>query len=146
MNILRPQRRDRVTGKWLVILASQWLASPVWANPINVTNDLAATVQNQAVTISVLTNDFDTESNQLAILQVSAPAHGTVVINSNAPVTTPELSNLFQFAAVQLSNTVVQMGNTNTVSAQHPDQWHLEHRQQLGLDLRVFSRQPLVCV
>ena len=66
------------------------------------------------VTIPVLTNDFDTESNQLAILQVSAPAHGTVVINSNAPVTTPELSSLFQFAAVQLSNTVVQMGNTNT--------------------------------
>lgn len=114
MNILRPQRRDRVTGKWLVIFASQWLACSVWANPINVTNDLAATVQNQAVTIPVLANDFDTESNQLAILQVSAPAHGTVVINSNAPVTTPELSNLFQFAAVQLSNTVVQMGNTNT--------------------------------
>ena len=114
MNILRPQRRDRVTGKWLVIFAGQWLACSVWANPINVTNDLAATVQNQAVTIPVLANDFDTESNQLAILQVSAPAHGTVVINSNAPVTTPELSNLFQFAAVQLSNTVVQMGNTNT--------------------------------
>ncbi len=114
MNILRPQRRDGVTGKWLVIFAGQWLACSVWANPINVTNDLAATVQNQSVTIPVLANDFDTASNQLAILQVSAPAHGTVVINSNAPLTTPELSNLFQFAAVQLSNTVVQMGNTNT--------------------------------
>jgi hypothetical protein len=114
MNILQRQRRGLTTGKWLVVFAGQWLAFSVWANPINVAGDLAVTVQNQAVTIPVLTNDFDTESNQLAILQVSAPAHGTVVINSNAPVTTPELSRLFQFAAVQLSNTVVQMGNTNT--------------------------------
>lgn len=113
MNILRRQRQGLTTGKWLVILASQWLAGSVWANPINITNNLAVTVQNQAVTIPVLANDFDTESNQMAILQVSAPAHGTVVINSNAPVTTPALSNLFQFAAIQLSNTVVQVGNTN---------------------------------
>jgi hypothetical protein len=114
MNILQRQRRGLTTGKWLVVFAGQWLACSVWANPINVADDLAVTVQNQAVTIPVLTNDFDTESNQLAILQVSAPAYGTVVINSNAPVTTPELSRLFQFAAIQLSNTVVQMGNTNT--------------------------------
>jgi unsaturated chondroitin disaccharide hydrolase len=98
----------------MVILASQWFACSIWADPPIAANDLAVTVQNQAVTISVLTNDFDTESNQMAILQVSAPAHGTVVINSNAPVTTPELSRLFQFSAIQLSNTVVQMGNTNT--------------------------------
>jgi hypothetical protein len=114
MNILRQRQRGLTTGKWLVIFASQWLAGSVWANPINVTSDQAVTVQNQAVTIPVLANDFDTESNQLAILQVSVPTHGTVVINSNAPVTTLELSNLFQFAAIQLSNTVVQMGNTNT--------------------------------
>jgi hypothetical protein len=97
----------------MAFLAGQWLGCSVWADPPNAAADLAVTVQNQAVTISVLTNDFDTESNQLAILQVSAPAHGTLVINSNAPVTTPELSRLFQFSAVQLSNTVVQIGNTN---------------------------------
>jgi hypothetical protein len=74
---------------------------------------VAVTLQNQAVTIPVLTNDFDTESNQLAILQVSTPAHGTVVINSNAPVVTSELSQLIQFSAIQLSNTVVQLGSTN---------------------------------
>jgi Big-like domain-containing protein/glycosyl hydrolase family 88/cadherin-like protein len=112
--ILRRHRRGFTTGKWLAIFACQWLVCPLWANPINVTNDLAVTVVNQALTISVLTKDFDTAGNQMAILQVSAPAHGTVVINSNAPVTTPEMSNLFQFAAVQLSNTVVQMPNTNT--------------------------------
>jgi unsaturated chondroitin disaccharide hydrolase len=103
-----------MTGKWLVILASQWLTYLICANPINVTNESAATVENQAVTIPLLADDSDTEGNQLAILQVSAPTHGTVVINSNAPVTTLELSNLFQFAAIQLSNTVVQIGNTNT--------------------------------
>jgi hypothetical protein len=113
MKILRRPRRGQTTGQWLVILASQWLACSVWAGPPNAADDLAVTVQNQAVTISVLTNDFDTESNQLAILQVSAPAHGTVVINTNAPVTTSELSRLLQFSAIQLSNSVVQIGNAN---------------------------------
>ena len=127
MNILQQLKRSLSTGKWLVvILSNQWLGCSAWANPINVTNDLAATVQNQAVTIPVLANDFDMETNQLAILQVSAPAHGTVVINSNAPVTTPELSRLFQFCETQLSNTVLQMPNTNTYprSTQNNGSWN----------------------
>jgi hypothetical protein len=97
----------------IIILAGWWLGGSVWADPPNAAADLAVTIQNQAVTISVLTNDVDTEGDQLAILQVSVPTHGTLVINSNAPVTTPELSRLFQFSATQLSNTVVQIGNTN---------------------------------
>lgn len=109
-----------MTSGSLVGLAGCWLVSSAWANPINVTNDLAVTTQNQKVTIPVLANDLDTAGNQLAILQVSAPAHGTVVINSNAPVTTPELSNLFQFAALQLSNTVRLMANTNTYPRSTP--------------------------
>ena len=80
--------------------------------PHTLTNDLAETSSNQAVTISVLTNDVDS-SNQLGILQVTAPSHGTAIINSNPAVLTPELSNLFQFAAVQLSNSVKQVNNTN---------------------------------
>jgi unsaturated chondroitin disaccharide hydrolase len=115
MNMPRRQKRCLSAGLWLAILAGPWLpGGAAWADPPNAVPDLAIAVQNQATTISVLTNDFDTESNQLAILQVSPPAHGTVVINSNAPVTTPELSNLFRFSALQLSNTVVLMGNTNT--------------------------------
>ena len=98
---------------WIVILAGLRLGGSVWADPPNAAGDLVVVIQNQAATVSVLTNDFDAESNQLAILQVSAPAHGTLVINSNAPVTTPELSRLFQFSAIQLSNSVVQIGNTN---------------------------------
>ncbi len=113
MNALRRQSWGLTPGQWLVILASQWLACTVWADPPTAVDDLATTFQNQTVTISVLTNDFDTETNQLGILQVSAPSHGTVVINTNGPVTTAELSRLFQFSATQLSNTVLQLGNTN---------------------------------
>jgi hypothetical protein len=114
MNKLRKKRRLITAARWLTVLYCLWLARPALANTINVTNAVAVTVLNGAVTIPVLTNDFDAQSNQMAVLQVSAPAHGTVVINSNAPVTTAELSRLFQFAAIQLSNTVVQMPNTNT--------------------------------
>jgi len=114
MRILRQRRQWPLTGAWLAILAGQWPGCSVWADPPNAANDLAVTLQNHAVTISVLTNDFDTESNQMAVLQVTAPAHGIVVINSNAPVTTPELARLFQFSASQLSNTVRLMANTNT--------------------------------
>ncbi|MFZ1073595.1 MAG: glycoside hydrolase family 88 protein [Verrucomicrobiia bacterium] len=113
MHTLQRQKRCLLIGKWLAILACQWLGCPACAGVLDAASDLAVTIQNQAVTVSVLTNDSDAGSNQLAVLQVSAPAHGTVVINSNAPVTTPELSRLFQFSAIQLSNTVVQMGSTN---------------------------------
>jgi unsaturated chondroitin disaccharide hydrolase len=100
-------------GKWLLILACQWLVCSIWASSPIANNDVAVAFQNQAVIIPVLTNDVDAQSNQLAIIQVSAPAHGTVVINTNGPVTTAELSRLFQFSAFQLSNSVVQIGSTN---------------------------------
>ncbi|HEV2438268.1 MAG TPA: Ig-like domain-containing protein [Verrucomicrobiae bacterium] len=111
---MRRQRQCLSTGKWLAILASLGSGGLLWADPPNAVNDMAVTLQNQAVTIPMLTNDFNSEGNQLAILQVSAPAHGTLVINSNAPVTTPELLRLFQFSGTQLSNTVHLMLNTNT--------------------------------
>ncbi len=74
--------------------------------------DQAVTAQNAAAIIPVLANDSDS-TNQLAILRVTPPAHGTVSVNSGSPVTTPELTRLFQFAARQLSNTVAQIGDTN---------------------------------
>lgn len=98
----------------LVIFACSILCCRALADSPNATADLVVTLQSQPITIQVLTNDLDAGTNQLAILQVSPPAHGTVVINSNAPVTTPELSRLFQFCELQLSNTVLQMPNTNT--------------------------------
>ena len=74
--------------------------------------DQARTEQNTSVEINVLAND-SAATNQMAILRVTSPAHGTVVSHSNQLATRTELAALFQFAAVQLSNTVVQLGDTN---------------------------------
>ncbi len=75
-------------------------------------DDTAATLPNMPVTLSVLANDLVSSSNATAILRVTQPLHGRVVINST-PTPNAELAPLFQFAAVQLSNTVVQLANTN---------------------------------
>ena len=76
-------------------------------------DDQARTVRNTPVLIPVLANDPPAGSNQLAILRVTAPAHGKVVINSDGVVTNPALPPLFDFAGMQLSNSVAQIGNTN---------------------------------
>ena len=94
-------------GTWMLCLGGATLRAQPTAS-----NDLAVTGLNHAITISVLTNDGDA-SNQMALLLATKPAHGTVVINSNMAVLTPQLSNLFSFAAVQLSNTVIQVANSN---------------------------------
>jgi hypothetical protein len=89
-------------------------SSPVLhAQALSAKADQAATVQNVPVTIPVLNNDQDAASNQLAILQVTRPANGTVVINTNGTAANAELTRLLQFAAGQLSNTVAQLGSTN---------------------------------
>ena len=85
----------------------------VYAQALSAKADQAATVQNVPVTIPVLGNDQDAASNQLAILQVTQPANGTVIINANGTAANAELARLLQFAAVQLSNTVMQLGSTN---------------------------------
>lgn len=105
-------RTPRVTALFALLGVAMLFCSRARADLPSPTNDLAVTPSNQPVTIFVLTNDVD-PGNQLAVLQVTAPAHGTAIINSNAAVLTPELSNLFQFATVQLSNTVKQLNNTN---------------------------------
>ena len=75
-------------------------------------DDAAATPLNTPVTLAVLTNDFVSASNATAILRVTQPAHGRVVINSGA-TTNDELTPLLGFAAAQLSNTVTQVADTN---------------------------------
>ena len=81
-------------------------------------DDSAATLPNSPVVIAVLANDAVSAINTAAILRVTQPAHGKVVINST-PTNHAELTPLFQFAATQLSNTVVQVAFTN----QYP--WYL---------------------
>src|SRR6185437_6178693 len=69
------------------------------------------TVQDVPVAMPVLANDSEAGTNQLAILRVTQPAHGRVTINAGGAVSNPQLTALFQFAAIQLSNTVAQIGN-----------------------------------
>lgn len=75
-------------------------------------DDLAVTLPNTPITIAVLANDFVSTSNATAILRVTQPAHGRVVINSLA-TTNGELKRLLAFAARQLSNTVTHVADTN---------------------------------
>jgi hypothetical protein len=81
-------------------------------NALTAVDDSVVTLPNTPVVVAALTNDFISTSNATGILRVTQPAHGRVIINST-PATVAELTPLFQFAAVQLSNTVVQVGNTN---------------------------------
>ena len=95
-----------------VVLALLTSGGQLRAEPVVATDDQARTLQNTPVLISVLANDSAPATNQLGILRVTAPAHGNVTLNSGVVPASSELLNLFQFAAVQLSNTVVQIANT----------------------------------
>ncbi len=114
MNKIATQTRRLRAARFFALLASAALlvSTNVRADSPAPHDDLAQTFSNVSVTISVLTNDLDS-GNQLGVLQVTPPSHGIAIINSNPAVLTPELSNLFQFAAVQLSNSVKQINNTN---------------------------------
>lgn len=82
------------------------------AGPLTSVDDSVVTPTNAPIVISALANDVVVATNQTAILRVTQPLHGKVVINQGA-VSNAELSRLFQFAAVQLSNTVAQVADTN---------------------------------
>ena len=69
----------------------------ITVNPVNdapvANNDAATTNQNQAVTISVtdlLANDSDVEGDTLSITSVGNAANGSVVLNGNNVVFTPD--------------------------------------------------------
>ena len=56
------------------------------SNPVAIT-DLARTRIGKAVTIDVLDNDKDGDSDTLALTTVSSPSHGTVVMNADSSIT-----------------------------------------------------------
>ena len=94
----------------VLLLALDWSA---WgANALTARDDAAATLADTPVVIAALANDSVSSSNSTAILRVTQPAHGQVMLNSNA-ASHAELTPWFQFAATQLSNTVVQVAVTN---------------------------------
>ena len=53
-------------------------------------DDAADTPEDTSVTIDVLGNDSDVEGDALALVEASAPTHGTAVVDTGAVVYTPE--------------------------------------------------------
>ena len=62
---------------------------PVNDPPLAV-DDAADTPEDTPVTISVLGNDSDVEGDALAVMEVSAPTHGTAAVDTGEVVYTPE--------------------------------------------------------
>src|SRR5262249_29321736 len=61
--------------------------------PPDAVNDTATTAEDTAVTIHVLANDTDPESNTLTVVAVGQAAHGSVVINADGTVTYTPAAN-----------------------------------------------------
>ena len=66
---------------WSIVLFILFLGNPLRGDGPVAVDDQARTVQNTPISIAVLANDSDAGSNQMAILQVTSPAHGKVTIN-----------------------------------------------------------------
>lgn len=106
------RRLSQMAWSWPAAFFLSFCAGTLQANALTAVNDSASTLPNAAITLAVLTNDFVSTTNTTAILRVTQPVHGRVVINS-IPTNHAELTPLFQFAATQLSNTVRQVAVTN---------------------------------
>jgi unsaturated chondroitin disaccharide hydrolase len=105
-------KSGKLASQWRIALALLFWGAGLEANALIAMNDSASTLPNASITMAVLTNDWVSPTNSTAILRVTQPAHGKVVINST-PASHAELTSLFQFAARQLSNTVRQVAITN---------------------------------
>src|SRR5438132_537899 len=97
---------------WLMALSLVFCGSAMAADGLTSVDDSAATLPDTPVVIAVLTNDAISTSNATAILRVTQPVHGKVIVTPT-PAVHAELTPLFQFAATRLSNTVVQVAITN---------------------------------
>jgi hypothetical protein len=94
---------------WRVVLQFLLWSATLQVNALTAVDDSVAALPNTSLVIAPLTNDFISPGNVTAILRVTQPAHGRVLINSS-PAAIAALDPLFQFAAAQLSNTVMQVG------------------------------------
>lgn len=102
---------------------------PVWSftsgvgnQPPTVVDDSAATDEDTAATIDVLSNDSDPESDPFAVDSVTQPSNGTVVINSGTNVTyTPDENfngvDTFTYKAADATNSSDPATVTVTVNA-----------------------------
>lgn len=107
-----PPKFEELASWWGVSLILLFCAGTSGASGLTALDDSAVTAPNTPITMAVLENDYISTSSSTAILRVSQPAHGRVVIHSTS-ANHAELTPLFQFAATQLSNTVQQVAVTN---------------------------------
>jgi len=119
MKLYRTQPKAFASA-WQVGLILVLGAGLFGASGLTAVNDTAVTLPNTLVTLAVLANDDVSPTNSTAILRVTQPAHGRVVINSIS-AGHAELTPLFQFAARQLSNTVQQV----VISNEYP--WYINN-------------------
>lgn len=98
---------------WMIVLGCLAACTPLAGTSLAVVDDLAVTTQGVPIAIPVLTNDSGAGGGPLAILRVTQPAHGQVRILPEPRDPDPVLQSLLQFAGTQLSNSVVQIGDTN---------------------------------
>ena len=61
-------------------------------HPPRAADDIASTVENNAVTVNVLANDSDPDGNPISVSAVTQPAHGTVTNNTTNVTYTPAAS------------------------------------------------------
>jgi Ca2+-binding RTX toxin-like protein len=106
--------------------------------PPNAVDDAAQTPANTPVTITVLANDTDPESDLLSVTGVSQPSHGKAVVNGNNTVTytpTPGYSGADQFTytisdgngstdTATVAVTVQQPPSDDNTVQLEPDPWN----------------------
>jgi len=105
-------RLMKFVALWLLVLAEFVFCNKLRAQTLGAVDDVVFTLPNASIVIAVLTNDLVVSSNQTAILRVTQPLHGRVILNPGS-ISNAVLSRLFQFAATQLSNSVARIAQTN---------------------------------
>ncbi len=82
-------------------------------------NDSATTPKNTAVTIDVLANDSDADGDPLSVTNLTAPAHGSAVLNADGTVTyTPNLGFLGTDTFTYTANDGTSDSNVATVTVE----------------------------
>ncbi len=72
--------------KSFVLAPLLWLSAAVLAAPPQAVDDVRTTRVNTPVTINVLSNDSDPDGDAIELVQVSAPAMGTAIVNADGGV------------------------------------------------------------
>jgi large repetitive protein len=82
---------DGVNLSRVATVTVEVLGEPVVNTPPVAVDDHAETAAGAPVVIDVLANDFDEDGDELVVVDLTQPAHGTVVLNADGAVTyTPE--------------------------------------------------------